>query len=107
MRLLNFVVCLGVLLIATAFGQTLGEITGQVTDSTGGAVPGARITAINLGTNATRDAVSNDAGVYSFPALQPGIYTVKVEKPGFKTVTRANIQLGAQQNARIDCDLPL
>src|SRR5438105_2238252 len=107
MRLLNFVLCLGVLLPAPAFSQTLGEITGQVTDSTGGAVPGARITAANLGTNATRDAVSNDAGIYSFPALQPGVYSLRVEKTGFKTVTRANIQLEVQQNARIDFELPL
>ena len=57
MRLSNFVVCLGVLLTAPAFSQTLGEITGQVTDATGAAVPGAKITATNVGTNATRDAV--------------------------------------------------
>jgi len=107
MRLLNFVVCLGVLVTAPAFSQTLGEITGQVTDSTGGAVPVASIRATNVGTNATRAVVSNDAGVYSFPALQPGVYSVRVEKPGFKTVTRSNIQLEVQQNARIDFELPL
>src|SRR5258708_35790684 len=107
MRLLNFAACLGVVLTTPAFSQTLGEITGQVTDSTGGAVPGAKITATNVGTNATRDVVSNDAGVYSCPALQPGIYSVRVEKPGFKTVTRSNIQLEVQQNARIDFELPL
>jgi hypothetical protein len=105
MRLLKFVICLGVLLTAPAFSQTLGEITGQVTDSTGAAVPGAKITATNVGTNATRDVVSNDAGVYSFPALQPGIYGMRVEKAGFKAVTRANIQLEVQQNARIDFEL--
>src|SRR6185436_9695625 len=104
---LNHVICLAVLLTAPAFSQTLGEITGQVTDATGGVVPGAKIVATNTGTNATRNAVSNDAGVYSFPALQPGAYSVRVEKSGFKTVTRANIQLEVQQNARIDFELPL
>src|SRR6185295_4617195 len=107
MRLLSFVVCLAVLLTAPAFSQTLGEITGQVTDSTGGVVPGAKISATNTGTNATRNAVSNDAGVYSFPAMQPGAYSVRVEKAGFKTVTRANIQLEVQQTARLDFELPV
>src|SRR5262245_53351985 len=105
MRILNYAVFIGALFAAHCFGQTLGEITGQVTDSTGGAVPGARITATNTGTNAARDAVSNEAGIYSFPALQPGAYTVRVEKGGFKTVTRANIQLEVQQNARIDFEM--
>jgi hypothetical protein len=89
------------------FSQTLGEITGQVTDASGGAVPGARITATNTGTNATRSVLSNDAGVYSFPALQPGAYNVRVEKPGFKAVTRSNVQLEVQQTARLDFEMPV
>src|SRR5262245_37707377 len=105
MRILNNVVLLGALLAAPIFSQTLGEITGQVTDSSGAAVPGARITATNTGTNATRDVVSNEAGIYSFPALQPGVYVVRVERAGFKTVTRSNIQLEVQQNARIDFEM--
>src|SRR5262245_52638862 len=106
MRRTTLALC-GALLAALAFSQTLGEITGQVTDSSGGAIPGAKITAKNINTNAERTAISNDAGVYSFPALQPGVYSVRVEKSGFKSVTRANIQLEVQQNARIDFELPV
>ena len=64
-----------VLLVAPCFGQTFGEITGQVTDPRGGAVPGARITTTNTATNATREPVSNNAGVFGFPSL-PRVYTI-------------------------------
>jgi hypothetical protein len=107
MRTLKWVLCLAVFLTGALFGQTLGEITGQVTDSSGGAVPAASVTATNTGTNAVRSVVSNEAGIYSFPALQPGVYSVRVEKPGFKAVTRPNIQLEVQQTARIDFEMPV
>src|SRR5207248_10071897 len=93
MRQVLVAVCLCVLLTVPAFCQTLGEITGQVMDSTGGAVPGAKITATNVDTNATREAASNEAGIYSFPSMQPGKYNLRVEKSGFKTATRANVEL--------------
>ena len=82
--------------------QTLGEITGVVSDSTGAVIVGAKVTATNTGTNAARTAVTNDAGVYSFPAMQPGSYTLKVEMAGFKSFTETGIQLQVQQTARID-----
>jgi len=82
--------------------QTLGEITGVVNDSTGAVIVGAKVTATNTGTNATRVAASNDAGIYSFPAMQPGAYTLKVEMAGFKSFTETGIQLQVQQTARID-----
>src|SRR5260370_24639699 len=55
------------------FGQTLGEITGEVRDPSGGLVSGARVTATNPATGASRTAVTKQAGVYSFPALQPSL----------------------------------
>jgi len=106
MRLKVFIV-LGMLLAVPAFCQTLGEITGQVNDSTGGAIPGAKITATNVNTNATREAVSNEAGIYSFPSMQPGVYNLRIEKSGFKVVTRANLQVEVQQTVRLDFELPV
>jgi hypothetical protein len=85
--------------------QTFGEITGVVTDSTGAVIAGAKVTAVNPATNATRSVTSNDAGVYSFPAMQPGIYNLKVEMAGFKTVLENNVQLQVQQTARIDISM--
>jgi hypothetical protein len=86
-------------------GQTLGEITGEIKDASGGVVTGAQVTVTNKATNASRTAVSNSAGVYSVPALQPGVYNVKVEMQGFRTATRSDIELQVQQTARVDFSL--
>ncbi|SPF32545.1 hypothetical protein SBA4_1190019 [Candidatus Sulfopaludibacter sp. SbA4] len=57
------------------------------------------------GTNATRSATTNEAGAYSFSSLAPGTYTLRAEKPGFKTLVRSEIELQVQQAARIDLGL--
>ena len=75
------------LLSAPAFTQTLGTISGEVTDASGGVIPGVTVTAINKATNATRTTTSNGDGLFDFPALPPGSYTVKSELDGFKTAT--------------------
>ena len=72
------------LLCAPGFAQTLGTITGEVKDSTGGVVPGATVTVVNKATNATRTTASNEVGLFDFPALPPGTYTVKSELDGFQ-----------------------
>src|SRR3954471_8738432 len=87
------------------FGQTFGEITGQVADSTGAAIAGASITITNVNTNGARTAVSTDAGVYSFPSLQPGVYKIRVEKPGFKSDTSSGVDVQVQQTIRLDFTL--
>src|SRR5258708_18146604 len=87
------------------FGQTFGEITGEVTDSTGGVVVGATVTVTNLQTNFTRKATTNNAGNYGFPALLPGVYSVRAEIQGFQSEVRNGIELQVQQVARIDFQL--
>ena len=89
----------------TASAQTFGEITGQIRDQSGGTIPGATVTATNTATNAVRTSSSNEAGVYSFPSLQPGVYIMRVETAGFKVATRNNVELQVQQSARIDFEL--
>src|SRR5687767_11923940 len=86
-------------------GQTLGTVTGEVTDSTGAAVAGATVTVRNTATNGIRVVTTNDNGLYTVPALVPGLYDVKAEKPGFKVAARAGIELQVQQTARVDFGL--
>jgi hypothetical protein len=95
------------LLTVCAKAQTSGEITGVVTDGSGAALRGATVSVINKATNAARQVPTNSEGVYSFPSLPPGVYSVKIEQPGFKTLLRDNIELQVQQVARIDVSLEI
>jgi hypothetical protein len=87
------------------FGQTLGEITGRVSDSSGAAVAGAMVTITNTSTNAARSTPTTDAGDYSLPSIPPGTYAVKVERQGFKTETSRNVEVQVQQTVRLDFTL--
>src|SRR5262245_4680619 len=82
--------------------QTLGEMTGEVNDASGAVMPGATVVVTNQNTNIRRQGVTNGSGVYSFPSLQPGIYSVRVEKVGFQSQVRSGIELQVQAVARID-----
>jgi hypothetical protein len=104
MRIKLFSLCL-LLAGGAALGQTFGEITGEVRDPSGAVVAGAAITLTNVATNASRVTESNDVGVYAFPAVPPGQYTIKAEKQGFKTYTRAGIQIQVELRARLDIDM--
>ena len=96
-------VCL--LLGLPAFGQTFGEITGEVRDTSGANVPGVTVTITNAATNAVRTATSNDSGVYSFPSLAPGLYNLRAEKQGFKSAAAKQVEVQVQQTVRLDLDM--
>jgi len=74
-----------------------GEISGTVVDSSGSVLPGVRVTLTNSGTNAIRLSQTNETGVYVFPAVPPGTYSLKVELEGFSTAqqTGINVQVGS------------
>ena len=91
-------------LCAPAYSQTLGTITGEVKDESGATVPGATVTAQNVATNAVRTQVSNVTGNYTFPAMPPGMYQVKAELQGFKTVQNA-VELHVEETLRVDFTL--
>jgi hypothetical protein len=97
------ILCL--VLCLPGFGQTFGDISGEVRDASGAVVSGATVTVRNVNTGATRTIQSNASGVYSFPSLVPGTYVVRVEKTGFKVLTRSNIEISVQQSLRLDLEL--
>src|SRR5271170_341860 len=75
-----------------AFAQGSGELTGQVTDSTGAVVSGVEIKLTNTATGEVRTTVTTPSGIYSFPALPiVGTYTLEVAAKGFKSVKVQNI----------------
>src|SRR5262249_15922850 len=85
--------------------QTQAGISGVIHDPSGAVIPGVSVSIINPATNAVRTAVSNEAGVYNLPGLQPGKYNMKVELPGFRTITQNDVELQIQQSARLDFTL--
>ena len=91
-----------VLLSAGAWAQESASsgISGQVIDSTKGAMPGATVTVTNLGTNAQRTAVTDAEGRFSVPNLPPATYRVRVELSGFTTSELANLVLRNGEIAR-------
>ncbi|MFN9300965.1 MAG: carboxypeptidase regulatory-like domain-containing protein, partial [Acidobacteriota bacterium] len=74
-----------------------GEINGSVTDSTGAAVAAATVTISNPATGFSRVLRTNEGGIYSAPALNPGAYTIKVEKQGFQAQSRTGVELQVGQ----------
>jgi hypothetical protein len=95
------------LLPSTLSAQNFGQITGIVSDTTGGVLVGASVTVTNTQTSATAIQQANTAGVYVFPNLLPGIYTVRVELDGFRGETRSKVELQIQQTIRLDFRLEL
>src|SRR3979490_2035101 len=78
---------MGVLLLCLPlFSQgVFGRIMGTVSDQTGGVISGATVTVTDTERGVTKTLVSNDAGEYNAPNLNPGSYKVRVEAKGFKT----------------------
>src|SRR5207248_5318739 len=86
--------------VLPALAQTQASISGVIHDPTGAVIPGVTVTVTNPATNFVRAAISNEAGVYNFPVLQPGVYNIKVELPGFRTITQNDVELQVQFAAR-------
>jgi Carboxypeptidase regulatory-like domain len=61
------------------YGQSTGSFSGTITDTTGSAVPGARVTATIPATGLTRSTTANGADEYIIPLLGVGIYNLQVE----------------------------
>ena len=74
-----------VLLIAQNVVLT-GSLGGRVTDPTGAVVPGVSVAVTNLGTGVSQSAEANHAGLYRFPALTPGSYSITASLKGFRDV---------------------
>ena len=98
---LTFLLALVSVFTAVASAQTInGNVVGVVIDEQGAAVPGVVITVTNVDTNATRNGVTNDEGLYRIAGLPVGNYTVKAEKTGFAAIsTSVGVTVGTDSKA--------
>jgi hypothetical protein len=103
--------CVAALLLGAhgAAAQTGGTaaLQGQVVDESGGAVPGVLVTLVNAATGLTRTTTSGGTGNYQFLSLPPGIYEVRVELEGFRTVVYEKVPLEVDSTVRLDARLQI
>lgn len=83
------------------------NLTGIVRDESGAAIPGVSIQAINTGTGATRQEVSDRTGLYRFMLLDPGLYRLEAELTGFRRFVQDRVQLATGETTTIDVTLSL
>jgi len=82
-----------------------GGVAGTVKDSSGAVVPNAHVTLINQETTVSLETQSTSSGTYVFEGVPVGVYTLKVEAPGFKTYILEGIQVHVQNV--VTADVPL
>lgn len=87
--------------------ESRATISGTITDPSGSAIAGARITAVNVDTAAPVTAETNSLGQYRLLFLNPGNYRVTAEMRGFRTYVREGIQLNTNQAATPDVTMQL
>jgi len=93
---------------AFCFGQTSAtQISGTVYDNSGAILSGAVVTSVNNATGATLKQLTNGAGLWAFPSIAVGSYTISVEMPGFKTAKRTNVVLVTDTPAVLNITLEL
>ena len=85
--------------------STSALLTGRVTDPSHAVIAGAKISAINIGTNFRYETVTNGAGEYTLANLPPGTYQIEVEKSGFKKLVRPEMILHVQDVLAIDFEM--
>ena len=85
--------------------QQTGQISGLVTDSSGAVVPGAAVTATEVGTGLRQATVTRVGGRYNFTSLRPTVYDLTAEISGFRTFRRRGIELLANQSLTLNVTL--
>jgi hypothetical protein len=85
--------------------QYSGTITGTVTDPAGAAVPGANVTAINVGTNATYDSTTSEQGTFTFAQLPVGTYDIHVKTSSFKEFVSKSVEVHTSSVAEVAAQL--
>jgi len=105
-RVVALVLFILLILDLSMTAQTQGRISGQVTDSSGAVIVGAKVTIENRGTQVRRVLNTNSSGDYVAPGIEPGVYSISVEAPNFRNVVRERVQVEVATDLKIDFQLP-
>src|SRR5258705_9753378 len=98
--------CAALLISSVLLAQSeRGTVTGTIQDASGAVVPAAKVTLTNTQTGVAFSIPSNDAGEFTVPQLPVGLYSIKVEKEGFRPATINGLVLNASQTVRADAKL--
>src|ERR1700688_1788290 len=94
---------LGVMCCAQmAHAQATGSFQGVVTDKSGSAISGAKVTVTSQATGISRDAVTDDAGNYTINLLPVSVFTLRVEYQGFQPVETKDVKLQVDEQRELD-----
>jgi hypothetical protein len=105
LRRIPTLAALSLLALSALFAQgNLGGLNGNVVDSSGAAVPGARVSLRSQATNQVLTTESSDSG-FVLRGITPGLYTLEVEKTGFKKVVRERVSILTATQADINVTL--
>src|SRR4051794_2043465 len=77
-------------------------MTGRLTDSSNAVVPGAMVTVVQTGTNFTFNTTTNSDGLFRVLSLNPGMYRITAEAPGFKKSVRDEVELRTGDTLAVD-----
>jgi hypothetical protein len=84
-----------------------GSLTGNVTDPSSAAVPGAKVTALNTDTGISREATTDERGSYLFANAQSGTYRITATAPSFQTMAQTEVRVNANEVRRVDFSLKI
>lgn len=97
---------LAAMVVGEASGQTTSAtLSGAVRDALGSVVPGAKISARNVQTGATRESATNTDGGYILTNLEPGTYELRAERSGFKRAVQTGVILTVGGSISVDLTL--
>jgi hypothetical protein len=99
------VVCLQLVIVPAVGQEFRGSISGRVTDASGAAVVGARVTVTNVAMNTSSTVNSDESGNYSVSYLAPGRHSVSVEAQGFRKLLHSDIEVRVADKLTLDLQL--
>jgi Carboxypeptidase regulatory-like domain len=108
--LLHFLISVGLLglpMRTLAQGETTSAIEGELTDISGGVIPGATVTVTSRDTGLQRSVKTDQEGRFNFPQLKPGTYSVKVEAEGFEPQQNDAVSAALGQKQTVDFRLKI